>query len=50
MSEIPKPTSVDDAESLLMIRSVTRSRYREMQPAFNQPRQDTLPGASSADE
>jgi hypothetical protein len=50
MINIPKPSSEDEAEDLLLIRGVSRSRYRELQPAYNQPRQDTLPGASSSDE
>lgn len=49
MSNLDKPVG-EDAEELKLVRTVSRSRYREIQPAFNQPRQDTLPGASSHDE
>lgn len=49
MSELSKPEG-EDAENVTLIRTVSRARYREVQPAFNQPRQDTLPGASSVDE
>lgn len=47
---IEKPSGVTNAETLRLIRTVSRARYREIQPAFNQPRQDTIPGASSHDE
>jgi hypothetical protein len=47
---IPKPSGVTHAETLSLVRTVSRSRYREVQPAFNQPRQDTIPGADSATE
>lgn len=50
MTNIPKPDAEDEAEELILKRGATRSRYRETQPAFNQPRQDTLPGASSGDQ
>lgn len=50
MSNLPRPSEEDEAADLIFVRGTTRSRYRETQPAFNQPRQDTLPGASSGDE
>jgi hypothetical protein len=49
MSELEKPEG-GSAEDLTLIRSVSRARHREEQPAFNQPRQDTIPGADSSDE
>lgn len=49
MSNLERPDGAD-AEELTMIRTVSRARYREVQPAYNQPRQDTIPGASSVDE
>jgi hypothetical protein len=48
MSEIERPEG-EAAEDLLLIRSVSRARHREVQPAFNQPRHDTIPGADSSD-
>ncbi len=49
MSNLEKPLGAD-AEDLTLLRTVTRSRYRELQPAYNQSRQDTLPGADSSTE
>jgi hypothetical protein len=48
MSNIPKPSNAE-AEELVLKRTVANARHREQQPAYNQPRQDTLPGASSGD-
>lgn len=45
MSQIPKPTNIP-AQQVLTKRTVSTSRHRETQPAYEQPRQDTLSGAN----
>lgn len=50
MTNIPRPTPETDAEELILRRTTSKSRHREAQPAYNEPRQDTLPGASSGDQ
>lgn len=47
MSEIPKPSNIG-AEELVIRRTVSSARHRETQPAYNQPRQDTLPPPSNS--
>jgi hypothetical protein len=44
---LPKPSG--SAEQYTLKRSVVTSRQREQQPAYNQPKQDTLPPNSSND-
>lgn len=50
MNQIPKPLEIATAEEIIIRRNISRSRHRETQPAYNEPRQDTLPGASSGDQ
>lgn len=45
---LDKPTNMT-ATDVLVKRSSDVARHREQQPAYNQPTQDTLPGASSND-
>ena len=44
MSNLPKPTGLG-ALTLLLKRTATTQRLRETQPAYNQPRQNSLPSS-----
>ena len=41
MSNLPKPTNIP-AQQVALKRTVSSARKRETQPAYNQPKQDTL--------
>lgn len=45
---IPKPSG--NVTSDTRVRRITIDRYRETQPAMNQPLQDTVPGEGSGDQ
>ena len=45
---LDKPSNTTAAQ-VIVKRSNDVARHREQQPAYNQPTQDTLPGASSND-
>jgi len=45
---LDKPTNIP-ATQVILKRASDVARHREQQPAYNQPTQDTLPGASSND-
>lgn len=45
---IPKPTGT--VADIIRVLGTMSHRFREQQPAINQPYQDTIPGAGSGDQ
>lgn len=50
MSERPIPKPSGNVVNDTAVRTTMTHRYREVQPAVNQPAQDTVPGEGSGDQ